>query len=84
MIDSNRKAKIKWQCRRGMLELDLLLNQFIEKNLDHLKEEQLSHFEQLLTTSDPQLYCWLMGNEKPLNKDLLEIVKLIQMYNRVK
>ncbi|STX51723.1 YgfY [Legionella busanensis] len=84
MIDQTRKAKIKWHCRRGMLELDLLLNQFIEQSLDKLQDNQVSVFEQLLNTSDPELYCWLMGSEKPADKEMLAIVELIQMHNRVK
>ena len=82
MIDITRKARIKWQCRRGMLELDLILNQFIKQALDKLNESQMTAFEQLLTISDPELYCWLMGNDKPTNKDFLAVVELIQMYNQ--
>ncbi|WP_419421165.1 succinate dehydrogenase assembly factor 2 [Legionella sp. D16C41] len=80
-MDEVRKAKIKWQCRRGMLELDILLNRFIEQSLEKLSASQITAFEHLLTTADPELYCWLMGSEKPANKELLALVELIQMYH---
>lgn len=81
-MDAIRKAKIIWQCRRGMLELDLLLNKFIDKKIATLDEKQLIAFERLLGTSDPELYSWLMDTEKPHDKEMLAIVKLIQMqYN---
>ncbi|MGQ3887796.1 succinate dehydrogenase assembly factor 2 [Legionella sp. CNM-1927-20] len=83
-MDQTRKSRIQWRCRRGMLELDLLLNQFIEQSLDKLQDNQVGTFEQLLTASDPELYCWLMGSEKPADKEILAIVELIQMCNRVK
>jgi antitoxin CptB len=84
MIEATRKAKIKWQCRRGMLELDLLLEQFIEHALDGLKDSQIKALEELLTLSDPTLYGWLMGHEKPSDKELLAIVEFIQMHNQAK
>ena len=74
-----RKAKIKWQCRRGMLELDLLLNGFIDKHLDKLTEAQVATFEQLLSANDVDLYTWLMGSGSPNDKELASFVKYIQL-----
>lgn len=78
-IDPSKKAKIKWQCRRGMLELDLILNAFIDTSFDNLSEEALNAFEMVLASSDPVLYHWLMGNGDPENKELIPIVDLIRM-----
>lgn len=84
MIHPSRKAKIKWQCRRGMLELDLMLNQFIDQELDNLTETQFSALEELLANSDPMLYHWLMGNDCPENKEVVAIVDLIKMQNNTR
>ena len=78
MISSAQKAKLIWNCRRGMLELDLILQRFLVSHADTLNEAQLVVFEQLLTAQDPDLYAWLMGYETPVNKELREIVELIQ------
>jgi antitoxin CptB len=80
MIDSRRKAKIKWQCRRGMLELDLILVYFVDKALENLTEQQLSAFELLLNAPDPVLYSWLMGSDHPTDTESLAIVELIKMH----
>jgi succinate dehydrogenase flavin-adding protein (antitoxin of CptAB toxin-antitoxin module) len=41
MSDESRNAvDYLWQCRRGMLELDLLLNNFVEKKASALTEQQ--------------------------------------------
>lgn len=82
MIDPQRKAKIKWQCRRGMLELDLILNNFITYGLNQLTDDQLNHFEILLTATDPQLYSWLMGHEKPHDAQLGELLEFIKMHDQ--
>ena len=84
MTSSPRKAKIKWQCRRGMLELDLILNRFYKNSIDSLTESELSSFENLLEQQDPDLYAWLMGYESPPEKELLEIVTYIRLHDKVK
>lgn len=80
MMDAGKKAKLIWQCRRGMLELDLILNPFLEKQLDQLSDTQVAQFEALLQQPDPVLYSWLMGHE-PADRDMDEIVSLIQLQN---
>ncbi len=79
MINSLRKAKLLWQCRRGMLELDLILGRFAEKQLDLMTETQIDAFEELLTCIDPELYSWLMGQSTPTNRELAEIVEFIKL-----
>lgn len=82
MINPERFAKIKWQCRRGMLELDLILNNFVAHGLMQLSEEQLSLFEELLTESDPQLYSLLLGHEQPEDRQLGELLEFIKMHDK--
>ncbi len=79
MINSLRKAKLLWQCRRGMLELDLILGRFAEKQLDLMTETQIDAFEELLTCIDPELFNWLMGQSTPTNRELAEIVEFIKL-----
>ncbi|WP_131775461.1 FAD assembly factor SdhE [Legionella impletisoli] len=81
MISPERKAKIKWNCRRGMLELDLILNRFREQTLETLSKEQLSSFERLLELEDPELYFLLMTDEPISDQELKEIVSCIKSSN---
>ncbi|MCX7116797.1 MAG: succinate dehydrogenase assembly factor 2 [Legionellales bacterium] len=78
MISSVRLAKINWQCRRGMLELDLLCLKFVKYHIHSLTEVQLQAFEQLLEQSDPLLLSYLMGHETVHEKELVEIVAFIR------
>lgn len=77
-LSPERKAKIKWQCRRGMLELDLMLTSFIDAHLDTLTAESLDDFEKLLACTDPFLYAVFIENVSP-GADLDAIVSLIKM-----
>jgi antitoxin CptB len=77
-------SKLKWHCRRGMLELDLILIPFAEKYLDHMTAEQLGAFADLLNCNDPELYNWLMGYEQPADKELRNIVEFIRLQDKAR
>lgn len=83
LISTPSKAKIIWQCRRGMLELDLLLNRFVSEHLDSLSAEQINAFELLLTYPDPDIYVWLMGSNVPPEQELVDIVTIIRRQSRI-
>ncbi len=57
--------RIRWQCRRGLLELDLVLNRFIEAELEGLSPGQLDMFKAFLAENDTLLLAWVMGQEEP-------------------
>lgn len=71
------KARIKWACRRGMLELDVLFLPFVDEAYDQLTEEQKRTFERLLEGDDPELFAWFMGHEQCKDAELNEMVQLI-------
>ena len=75
------KTKLAWHCRRGMLELDLILQRFIKTHLDLLSSQEINAFDTLLGCTDPELYAWLMGYEEPIDKELKEIVIIIRNNN---
>ncbi len=78
----NNKAKLKWACRRGMLELDVLLANFLEKSYSQLSDEEKHLFIRLLNCSDPEIFAWLMGHETPVDPDLLKITHIIRRHAR--
>jgi len=59
MDGDTRLRKLKWLCRRGMRELDILLACFIEKNGRSLAEGEWPEFESLLQLEDDRLWDWL-------------------------
>jgi len=81
MLKVEEKARLSWHCRRGMLELDLILNSFLEKGLDLLSEPQINQFDSLLSCTDPELFAWLMGHEDPYDKELAEIVAFVRAHS---
>ena len=78
MIDVREKAKLTWHCRRGMLELDLILQHFMQHHIDQLLPEEVKLFASLLSNTDPELFAWLMGHEEPPTEELKKIVTIIR------
>jgi len=68
----------RWQCRRGMLELDLLLNNFVDKKTDVLTQQQKESFELLLSYPDQTLLDLLLGNAVSSDAAIATIVQYIQ------
>ncbi|XQW84312.1 succinate dehydrogenase assembly factor 2 [Thalassotalea piscium] len=77
MSDGKVKARLKWACRRGMLELDVLLMPFVDEAYDQLSETDKFTFERLLTCQDPELFAWFMGHETCEDSKLNDMVQFI-------
>ena len=60
-----QRARLRWRCRRGMKELDLLLERFLEGGVEDLDETRLASLELLLTSSDQDLLAWLCAGVTP-------------------
>ena len=58
-------SRLKWQCRRGMRELDVLLVNYLETRYAAAEDAQKSAFQGLLELSDPELMSYLLQNEDP-------------------
>lgn len=69
---------VAWRCRRGALELDLVLSRFLESGYQQLQQEEKQTFSMLLDEQDPLLLEWLMGRSLPENEKLAAIVKKIR------
>jgi antitoxin CptB len=61
MQDQARPSRLRWRCRRGMKELDVLLEQFLECERQPLAEGRWPELERLLEMEDDVLWCWLQN-----------------------
>ena len=53
--------RLRWLCRRGMKELDLVLNNYLELEYPNASVEEQAVFEDILELQDPDLYAQLLG-----------------------
>ncbi|MFA5171130.1 MAG: succinate dehydrogenase assembly factor 2 [Sulfuriferula sp.] len=61
MSEIDIPGRLRWRCRRGMLELDLVLARFLQQHCARLTAQQLAEFDVLLDLPDQDL--WLLVRE---------------------
>jgi antitoxin CptB len=58
-------GKLRWRCRRGMRELDILLTRYVEERLCSASSLERDAFTELLDTQDAILYAYCLGAQPP-------------------
>lgn len=71
-------AHLRWRCRRGLLELDLLLGAFLNHGYGTLDAAEAAVFENLLALPDPQLLRYLLGLEFPADQGWARVIAHIR------
>lgn len=71
-------SQMRWQCRRGMRELDELLVNYLEHAYPQAGGEQKQAFRALLALPDPKLIGYLLGVETPEDRAIAGIVRDIR------
>jgi len=71
--------RIRWRCRRGMLELDLVLQGFLERRFDGLTAEERGRFVELLEQPDNDLLDLAMGRREapPRYRAIVEMLRSV-------
>jgi antitoxin CptB len=69
--------RLLWRCRRGMKELDVLLERFARGILPTASAEQRSAFARFLELPDPVLVDYLLGQAVPPEPELAAVVRHI-------
>jgi antitoxin CptB len=69
--------RLRWSCRRGLLELDLILQGFLERHLEGLDAGERGIFRELLEFPDNDLLDWAMGRQEP-DPRYLGVVRLLR------
>ena len=70
-------SRLKWQCRRGMRELDALLVGWLERRYPTASDSEKSAFQELLAVSDPDLVGYLLKKEAPRSEPIAAVVRQI-------
>ena len=70
--------RIRWRCRRGLLELDLILKAFLERHFDRLDARERDLFNELLDQSDNDLLDWALGRGEPADSRYYPVLALLR------
>lgn len=69
---------LRWACRRGMLELDVLLGNFLNEAFLQQSPQEQAIFVQLLDNNDQDLFNWLTGRSQPEDLDQAMIIAKVR------
>lgn len=78
MSDTARLSRLRWICRRGMKELDVMLEAFLESHRQALQQGDYPDLEAFLAAEDDQLWDWMQRRQSPPHPQWRELVALIR------
>ena len=68
-------GKLRWRCRRGMKELDVLLTRYVDEDYLAATPEQQAAFRTLLDSQDPVLNDYFLGRDRPSDPLLRSLIE---------
>lgn len=75
LTPEEKKRRLAWQCRRGLLETDVVLNAYLD---NHFLADTATHqatFERLLTCQDADMFEWFTRRSRPEDGELDAFVR---------
>jgi len=70
--------RLRWRCRRGLLELDIVLGRFIETQYHRLGDTEKMLFEVMLDMPDNPLWDMIAGRTDAENNEQQALLELIR------
>ncbi|MDP2227693.1 MAG: succinate dehydrogenase assembly factor 2 [Moraxellaceae bacterium] len=75
---TDHERRLVWHCRRGLKELDVFLNPFMDEHYRELSASDKLLFERLIACEDMDLFHWFMGDEPVPDTELERMIGLIR------
>jgi len=77
-VDTENKNRLAWRCRRGMLELDYLLQNYLDNRCASFTSADLDAFQKLLDVPDNLLLEYLLGKTRPVDPVIFDAVQKVR------
>jgi len=68
--------RVRWHCRRGLLELDIVLNRFLDRHFETLSPQKRAALSRLLDYPDNELWDFVSGTQPPPDAEMAFIIRL--------
>jgi antitoxin CptB len=67
-------GQLRWRCRRGMRELDVLLERYLQERYPSAPAAEQQAFVALLEAPDPQLFAYVVQREVPVDPEWAHVI----------
>lgn len=71
-------ARLRWRCRRGMRELDVMLTRYLDRVWATASSAERDAFVQLVDLQDPELFGYLVGRTTPPEESQRALIACIR------
>jgi antitoxin CptB len=82
-IDDRTLSKLRWRCRRGLLENDLFVERFFQRHAQSLTERHANGLSALMELADNDLLDLLLARREPegelLRDDVTEVLRMMRV-----
>ncbi|MEK8087554.1 succinate dehydrogenase assembly factor 2 [Aquabacterium sp. A3] len=82
-LDADLMRRLRWRCRRGLLENDLFIDRFFTRHESHLTQALVQGLLQLMDLSDNDLLDLLLARKEPEgelnNPDVQQVLSLMRV-----
>jgi antitoxin CptB len=83
LIDERALSKLRWRCRRGLLENDLFIERFFKRHSAQLTEDQARGLLILMDLSDNDLLDLLLARQEPAGElerdDVVQVLRMMRV-----
>lgn len=76
--DAIELRRLRWRCRRGMRELDQLMERYLDRCWIEAPADERGVFLRLLDSEDDKLWRWFLGYDTPPDGELAQMVDRIR------
>jgi antitoxin CptB len=77
-MESTELSRLRWRCRRGLLENDLILARFMDSRGATMTDDEVAGLDRLLRLSDNELWDMLSGSAEPDDVALCPLVTALR------
>jgi antitoxin CptB len=83
LLDERSLSKLKWRCRRGLLENDLFIERFFRRHEETITTRQAAGISALMDLADNDLLDLLLARKQPQGEvDIPEVHEVLALMRR--
>ena len=71
-------SRLRWLCRRGMKELDVVLTRYLDNFYTDASQDEQHSFNSLLEMPDPDLFALLVGRKTSEDNDITNLIGVLK------
>lgn len=77
-VNMSEISRLRWLCRRGMKELDLLMQNYLDNRYPAASAADQQAFQAILQMPDPDLYDLILGRTESSDVEVARVINILR------